>query len=190
MTGNLRYAEKMSKSRPPKRISKSTLENAALFYLQRFSASTESLRRVLLRRVERSAKAHGDDPEVGVALVTELLIRYQTSGLLDDQRFAEGKSRTLLRRGRSQKMIRQELARQGVAADVIDLAIDDLTKEFADADGSCDRPAAQAYARRRRLGPFRSDEARADHRDRDMAALGRAGFSWEIARRVIDGEDE
>ena len=28
---------------------------------------------------------------------------------------------------------------------------------------------------------------RAEHRTKDMATLGRAGFSYETARRVIDG---
>src|SRR3546814_7265925 len=39
--------------------------------------------------------------------------------------------------------------------------------------------AAIAYARRRRLGPFRTPDARADRRDKDLAALARAGFRSE-----------
>jgi regulatory protein len=189
MSGNLRYAEPMSKPRPPKRISKSSLENAALFYLERFSASSETLRRVLLRRVERSSRALGDDPAEGIALVADLIGRYQASGLLDDQRYAEGKSRSLLRRGCSPRAIRQDLARRGVAAETIETAIAGLEQDFTDGESSLDLNAAQAYARRRRLGPNRQAELRAAFRDRDLAAMGRAGFSWEIARQVIDGED-
>jgi regulatory protein len=180
----------MSKSPAPKRVSKSSLENAALFYLERFSASAEGLRRVLMRRVERAARAHGDDPAEGAVLVADLIGRYQSAGLLDDQRYAEGKSRSLLRRGCSKRAIRQDLARRGVATEVIDRAIEDLENEVAEDDVSCDQAAAQAYARRRRLGPFRSPEMRAQYRDRDLAALGRVGFSWEIARQVIDGDAE
>jgi regulatory protein len=36
--------------------------------------------------------------------------------------------------------------------------------------------AALAYARRRRLGPYRSPAARTDLREKDLAALGRQGF--------------
>ena len=50
--------------------------------------------------------------------------------------------------------------------------------------------AAIALARRRRLGVYRLAAARADYRDRDLAALARAGFSYDIARRVIEAEDE
>lgn len=45
-----------------------------------------------------------------------------------------------------------------------------------------------ALARRRRLGPFRRT-GREEHREKDMAALGRAGFGYQIARKVVDAED-
>ena len=45
-----------------------------------------------------------------------------------------------------------------------------------------------AFARRRRLGPFRT-AGRAEHRDKDLAALGRVGFSYQMAKRVVDAED-
>lgn len=50
--------------------------------------------------------------------------------------------------------------------------------------------AAQAYAKRRRLGPYRRPDQRAAHRDRDLAALARAGFAYGLARRVVDRETE
>jgi len=51
-----------------------------------------------------------------------------------------------------------------------------------------DLAAAIAFARRRRIGPFRLDAARDASRERDLAALGRAGFGYELARRVIEAE--
>lgn len=178
----------MSKSRPPRRISKASLENAALFYLERFSATAQGLRRVLMRRVMRAAAVFGDDPAEGATLVDDLIRRYQASGLLDDRRYAEGKGQSLLRRGRSAKAIRQDLARRGVAPALIEDALAGLANDLDCEPGALDRAAAEAYVRRRRLGPFRPPEARALYRDRDMAALGRAGFSRDVARAALDGE--
>lgn len=45
--------------------------------------------------------------------------------------------------------------------------------------------AAARLVRRRRLGPLRPRADRAEHRERDLAVLGRAGFSFEVARKVI-----
>ncbi len=47
--------------------------------------------------------------------------------------------------------------------------------------------AAARYARRR-LGPFRAAPEREGHRQRDLAALARAGFGYSVARRIIAAE--
>jgi regulatory protein len=52
-----------------------------------------------------------------------------------------------------------------------------------------DLAAALTFARRRRLGPYRSAANRVEHRERDLAALGRQGFPYEVARRVIEADD-
>ena len=39
--------------KPPRKATAASLENAALYYLERFATSSENLRRVLMRRVER-----------------------------------------------------------------------------------------------------------------------------------------
>ena len=41
---------------------------------------------------------------------------------------------------------------------------------------------------RRRLGPFRAAPERQERRERDLAALARAGFGYDVARRVIGAE--
>ncbi|HVI52566.1 MAG TPA: regulatory protein RecX [Candidatus Sulfotelmatobacter sp.] len=174
-------------SKPPRRISATYLENAALHYLERFSSSAENLRRVLLRKVQRAAQLHGDDPEIGAALVADLIARYRASGLLDDAAYAGAKSRSLHRRGTSSRAIRQTLSAKGVDAGTIETVVADLQE---DADGNTELAAARNYVRRRRLGPWRLAETREAFREKDMAALGRAGFSWGIARRALeDGEE-
>ena len=77
-----------------------------------------------------------------------------------------------------------KLAAKGVASDAIDDALESLTDLVTNADlnGACN------YARRRRIGPWRRRD-RTDYRDRDLAALARQGFSYDIARKVIDAED-
>jgi len=178
-------------SKPPRRISASYLENAALHYLERFSTSAENLRRVLLRKVQRAAQFHGDDPEVGAALVEDLLGRYRQSGLLDDVVYAGAKSRSLHRRGTSSRAIRQTLSAKGVEAEVIETVVADLAEEVSGEGGEdAELSAARNYVRRRRLGHWRLEEVREAFREKDMASLGRAGFSWAVARKALDEPDE
>ncbi len=178
---NLVYAARMSK--PPRRISASVLENIALHYLERFDSSAENLRRVLMRRVTRAALHHGDDPAEGAALVTALVARFCANGLIDDARFAENRSRSLHRRGRPARAIRQTLAAKGVGGDEIAAALSVLAEDH---DSAEDLAAARHYVRRRRLGPWRPPDERAACRDKDLAVLARAGFSWSVARTALE----
>lgn len=168
----------------PRKATADSLANAALFYLQRYASSAENLRRVLMRRVERSVRAHGTDRAEGAALVDRLIARYREAGLLDDGAYAEMRVQRLHGRGASLRAIRNQLAAKGVAQADIDEAIAALRTDQPDADLA----AAVAYARRRRLGPWRGKD-RAAHRERDLAALARRGFGYETAVKVVDAPD-
>ena len=174
------------KPRPPRRVSPDYLERAALHYLERYSSSAANLRRVLLRKVQRSAMIHGTDPEEGTRWVDALIERYRSSGLLNDRLYAEARAAGLQRRGGSTRSIRQKLAAKGLDADLIDAALEE--REGA-SDGTADLHAALSYARRRRLGPYRRPDMRDENRLKDLAAMARAGFDLDTARRVVDAED-
>ena len=161
------------------------LEASALYYLQRFASSAENLRRVLERRVERSARQHGTDRAAGRALVDALVQRLQAAGLLDDRGYAEAKAASLHRRGASLGIIRRKLTAKGVAAEHAASATAALAETIAEPDLA----AAIALARRRRLGPWRVAGDRGAWRLKDLAVLGRAGFDYATARRVIDAAD-
>lgn len=174
-------------AKAPRKVSPASLRNAALFYLQRFSASRSAVAQVLQRRARRSLDHHGGDPAEIEGWIDALLTDLERQGLLNDRTFAEGRVRTLAGRGTSQRSIRMALSRKGVAADVIDQALERVAEETGVEDPRLrDLQAAAAYARRRRLGPWREEAARPARRDRDLAALARQGFGHDIARRVID----
>lgn len=172
-------------------MSPAWLERAALHYLERYSASTEMLRRTLARRVQKRARARGEEPEAFADLVTATVARAVSAGLVDDARFADTRLATLRRRGTSSRGVSAKLAAKGVPRDVVEAAM--LAEREALPDGEAEaieEQAARAYAKRRRLGPHRRPEQRDAYRDRDLAALARAGFSYALARRIVDAEPD
>jgi regulatory protein len=151
------------------------LERWALGYLGRYASSAENLRRVLIRRARR------DSPEAAqqaTVLIEAIVTRYRESGLLDDAVYAAGRVESLHRRGESLKAIRARLAAKGIPAAVAADAVSGLRDKASDPDLA----AACAFARRRRLGPFRRGAA---DRQRELAAFARAGFSRGIAEAVL-----
>jgi regulatory protein len=167
----------------PRALTEAALENAALHYLGRFASSSGNLRRVLLRKLARAAGPDGDTSE-GVRVVDELIARYRRSGLLDDRAYAAQAAASLARRGASRFSIRGKLAQKGVATDLVKEALQGL-----DDGGNSELAAACALVRRRRLGPYRSQAARLAWGRKDLATIARAGFSLDIARRVLATDD-
>jgi regulatory protein len=167
-------------------LTKAYLERAALHYLERYASSVEGLRRVLLRRVDKAAREDRGDPAEAAPWVEEIVARFAASGLVDDRSFAEGRAASLRRRGESARRIALKLREKGVDGELIGAV---LEEEDGPDREAAEFAAACRFARRRRLGPLRDPAERADRRDRDMAALARAGFSLDVARRVLDLED-
>ncbi len=168
----------------PKKATPGYLERAALFYLDRYATSADNLRRVLRRKVARSARVHGTDPTAGEAVIEDLIARFLGAGLLDDARYAEARARSLSRRGQSLRGIRLQLLQKGVGEDEITAALACLRDDLGDPELT----AALVYTRRRRLGPFRPGPERKAQRERDLAALARRGFAAELVLKVIDAE--
>lgn len=169
--------------RLPAEASQANLERAALHYLERYAAPAAQLRRVLLARVERAARAHGSDREEGVRIAEGIVAKLIGQGLLDDHAYATAMTRSLRRRGLSAQGVHAKLAAKGVPPALI-------AESLADLDRELDAPelaAAVIYARRRRLGPYRRQDRSSS--ERDLAALARAGFDYDTARRVIEADD-
>ncbi|WP_377297181.1 recombination regulator RecX [Rhizobium sp. SGZ-381] len=103
---------------------------------------------------------------------------------LDDTAYAEIRTRSSARVGKSKKAIAQTLAQKGVDRQIV-------TEALSDAD---DLRAAVIYARRRAFGPFRRIDLDDKQKARELSAFARQGFSYDIGARVfamdLDEADE
>ena len=184
-----------SKKRAPvRKMTRERVFNIARFHVERFSTTTGHLRVVLMRRVDRALRVHGGDRAEAARWVDEAVQSLVRAGALNDARFALAKAQALRGKGRTAGRIKVALMAKGVPRELIDQAV-------ADSSGPNDAEAAYAsalaYVRRRRLGPFRpKDRVKQDPRElrqqeqKDLAALARAGFPFDIARRVLKAEEE
>jgi len=170
--------------RKPRQITPDYLEKAALFYLERYASSSENLKAVLRRKVWRAAPDTEADQDAADGWIDEAVAKLERAGLLDDRAYAEMRVMSLRRQGESARSIQSKLAAKGVDRVTIGRALDQ------DDDENDDLAAAIAYARRRRLGPFRAEAERDERRERDLAALARKGFGLDTCRAVIDAPDE
>ena len=168
-------------------IDAALLEEWALSYLARYASTAENLRRVLRRRARRRLGVDGapQDRAGGPVdpLIEALVARCRESGLVDDAAYAAGRARRGQAQGRPLRRIAAGLAAKGVGAADAEAAVAALR----DGAGDPDLAAACAFARRRRLGPFRAGPA---ERTRELGAFARAGFSRRTAEAVLACPDE
>ena len=179
---------KQPRQRAPRKATPKYLENAALYYLSRYATSAENLRRVMMRKVLRSAKHHGTDVEDGAANIEAMIMRFLGAGLLDDGAYAKTRAESLYRRGNSARVIWGKLRQKGVEDDIISDALEALGVDLEDGQDP-ELAAAATLAKRRRLGQFATQKPTEEQREKHLAALARAGFSYDIARRVLDIDD-
>jgi regulatory protein len=190
--------------KPPRPVTQAWLQRAALYYLERYSASSAQLQRVLARKVETRLRLRGEaeNPEIAMparALIAGIVEQAVSGGYVDDAAYARARVASLRRRGGSRRAIMAKLREKGLdpalieealAADVAEAQADGEAPDDDDANARAQREyeAARAYARRRRLGPHRTPP-QPERRDRDIAAMARAGFALALAIRVIDDTD-
>jgi regulatory protein len=162
------------------------IERWALRHLERYASSAENLRNVLERRVRRRVGSDDDAVRAAGALIDALVLRFRTTGLLDDAAYAAGRARSGVARGRSLRRIAAGLAAKGIGAADAAAALAALNDGAADPELA----AACAFARRRRLGPYRRDPGAAADRRRELAAFALAGFERAIAEAVLACPDD
>lgn len=148
------------------------LESLALRYVERFATTRARLADYLGRKI-RERGWSSDRAADPVALAQ----RMADLGYIDDRAWGEAKAAAMTRRGLGGRRVAGALHQAGVTGDDAD-----AVRPVIDA-GTVD--AALAFARRRRIGPFASEPADRPMREKQVAALLRAGHAPDLARRIV-----
>jgi len=136
-----------------------------------------------------AASGSGDGAVDVGALIESVVARLTASRVIDDERYVGNAVRSLRARGASTRAIRFKLGVQGVGEQLVDGAMQAERAAGGKESGSGDAEleAARTFVRKKRLGPYRKVEEREEKRRKDLAALARAGFSFDVARRALGG---
>ena len=104
----------------PKSITQQSLRSAGLRYLEKYAASTQSLRDVLNRRISKCQPPDDPDPPILKQWIEDIIEQFTNAGLLNDQQFAQARAETLFNKGASIQMIRSKLTQKGIASGILD----------------------------------------------------------------------
>ena len=149
-------------------LTQKRLKNIALFYLEHYEATASKLKSVLLRRAQKSLLGEPVPTEVH-KWVQQIVADCQNLGYVNDMRYADNLVRRLSEQGKSTRFIQQKLGAAGIDEQLIQTVLTPCD----------DYESAQIFARKKHLG--------SDYK-KDMAKLARAGFSYEIAKKILNKE--
>ena len=158
--------------RPPRPLDDVRLRDLALAYVARFATSTAKLEAYLARKL-RERGWEGEGPADPAALAA----RFAELGYIDDAAYARMKAGSLTRRGYGARRVAQKLNADGIGEE---------DREAAAPNAGEARSAALALARRRRLGPFGAEPPRDKVREKQLAAMLRAGHPFASAQAMVD----
>lgn len=183
------------KTRVPKKITARYLYNSGLYYLKRFPASVAHFQNVMMRKIRKSCQAHPDqDLKACQDLLEDTTQKFIDLGLLNDELYTRGMVRSLRQSGKSKRAIMARMATKGIPRDLVQDHLTRYEDERQDQSNSAEWDAALTFARKRRIGPYAVNKVNRGqehetHR-KALAKMARAGFSYDIAQRVLSTEPE
>jgi regulatory protein len=162
--------------RPPKPLDEVRLRDLALAYVARFATSGGKLAAYLKRKLRERGWEGEREPDIA-----GLVARYAELGYIDDAAYARAKSGDLLRRGYGPRRVSQALGEAGIDEDLRGAVAASVNEA---------RAAALQLARKRRFGPFSVQPADRAVREKQLAAMIRAGHGFDVARAVLEAVSE
>ena len=161
------------------------LRDLAYSYLEKYSPSKQQLKIYLLKKYltklnnSRSKKDLSD-------IIDKVLMNLEKNRLINDELYSDSKARILLRRGYSINKINQSLRQKGIKNKFIKKSINKIKEDKIEPDFV----SALKLCKRRRIGAVRPNPNRELFYKKDMGILARAGFSFEMSKRVLDLETD
>ena len=189
--GSVEKDRKPNAKKKPKKVSAAYLERAALHYLGRFSSSKANLKAVLVRKVRRRNEGFAAPSSEQMSWIEDVVAKCERYGYVDDERYAQQRSESMLRRGKPVRAIKMDLKRKGISEDTV---AEVLTELEAEGEADINKAAAAAFVKRRRFGPFRraidDPEALAKKKEKELASMARAGFGFELSKQMLSLTEE
>ena len=162
-----------------------SLRDLAYSYIEKYSPSKQQLKVYLMKKTLTKFKTSKSKKEIS-ELIQLIIQSLEKNKLLNDELYSDSKSRSLLRRGYSLNKIGQSLRTKGIEYKFIKQSLDKIKNKEIEPDFV----SALKLCKRRRIGAIRPSANRELFYKKDMGVLARAGFDYDLSKRVLNLEIE
>ena len=159
------------------------LKDLAYSYLEKYSPSKQQLKVYLLKKYLTKFNSTQSRKDIS-NLIDTILNNLESNKLINDEMYSDSKARMMLRRGYSVNKINQSLKNKGIKYEYIKKSLDKIKSNNIEPDFV----SALKLCKRRRVGPMRPEANRELFYKKDMGILARAGFSYDMSKRILELE--
>lgn len=152
--------------------------NSAAYRLGKRMMTEKELADAIARKAREKFEAIS--PEQVLALVDRALAFGRDIKALDDVSYAEIRSRSSQRAGKSRRIIARKLSEKGIDRETVQAVLEDAD----------DLRAAVVFARKRAFGPFRRLILDDKQRNKELSSFARNGYGFDLGRRLVEMERE
>ncbi len=177
MKAKIKYKKKV-------KISHRYLLGAAYRYLERYATTEANLKFILSRKVDRIIVDQENSEvlkENSKKWISEIIDSCVKQKLIDDTLYAQNRMKSFLNSGNSVSKAKNKLRAKGVPLEIIEEVVTSIYKKRPDAN----IVSAIKYVKRRRFGPFRIRERKENAKQKEFAAMARAGYSYSESAKVL-----
>ena len=157
------------------------IRNFSYSYLEKYSPSKQQLRTYLFKKLVKINQKITSKKEI-FNLIDTVISSLEEQKFLSDKHYSDAKSKAFLRRGYSLNKIRYNLIKKGIDEKYIKSSISKIKEEESDPDFF----SAIKMCKKRRIGPNREEGNRSLYYKKDISILARAGFSYELSKKVLE----
>ena len=147
----------------------------AVDYLSKYDSSKSNLIEILKRKIFR-LNLSGIEKSRLINLINVIILKLENNNLINDKRYSFSRISSLSRAGKSKKFIFNYLMKKGV--DKYD--IQNNLKNFQESNLEWELESAKLFAKKKKL--YESS----DSYEKKLAKMARAGFSYEIAKKILE----
>ena len=155
-------------------MNKKYLLKYAVDYLSKYDSSKKNLLDVLKRKIFRLNLSNIEKNKL-INFLDDIIFNLEKNNYINDTRFSSSKILSLSKSGKSKKFIFNYLIKKGINK----LEINDNLKIFFENNIDWEFQSATIFAKKKRL--LNSN----DSYEKKLAKMARAGFSYEICKKVL-----
>tara|TARA_B100001250_G_scaffold143954_1_gene123222 strand:+ start:213 stop:776 length:564 start_codon:yes stop_codon:yes gene_type:complete len=157
------------------------MRNFSSNYIEKFAPSKQQLKTYLLKKYLKAKLTKINKNDIS-NLIDIVISDLEKSKFVNDKFYSESKAKSLIQRGSSINKIRIYLINKGIEEKYIKNTINKIYENNNDQDFF----SAIKVCKKKRIGPSRDNNNRPLFYKKDMGVLARAGFDFEVSKKVID----